>query len=110
MYKKELVKQIQKEKDRKNEEDKALRESQQAIEIEKEKARYRERLANFIELQTKGITKSKEEIYAFNDEISRYYVEELKSYIKGLAPTETEYISLKKDKNNNSTESPNDWS
>lgn len=104
-YKKELGKQIQEEKDRKYEEDEALRKFQQAIEIEKEKARYRERLANFIDLQAKGITKNKDEVYAFNDEISTYYVEELKSYIRGLAPTETPYIFSKK---NNSTESPND--
>ena len=105
-YKKGLIRQIIQEEKCKNEEAKAFRESQHEIEIEKEKSRYRERLANFIELQAKGLTKSKEEIYAFNDQISEYYVEELKSYIKGLAPTETQYIFQKKHKNN--TESPND--
>lgn len=35
-------------------------------------------------------------------------IKDVKNYIKGLAPTETPYIFPKKDKKNNSTESPND--
>lgn len=104
-YKLKLAQQIREEEIRKDEETKVLRKDHQMIEIEKEKARYRERLANFIELQAKGITKNKEEVYKFNEDISKYYVEELKSYINGLTPTETQFIFSKK---NNNTESPSD--
>lgn len=104
-YKLKLAQQIREEEIRKDEETKVLRKDHQMIEIEKEKARYRERLANFIELQAKGITKNKEEVYKFNEDISKYYVEELKSYINGLTPTETQFIFSKK---NNNTESRSD--
>jgi len=100
-----LTQQIREEEIRKDEEAKELRKENQMIEFEKEKARYRERLANFIELQAKGITKNKEEVYEFNEDISKYYVEELKSYINGLTSTETQFIFSKK---NNNTESPSD--
>lgn len=104
-YKKKSAQLIREEEKRKDKENEALRESQRLKDIEKEKALYRERLANFIELQAKNMAKNKDEVYAFNNDVCKYYVAELKSYINGLVPTNKDYDFSEKDQKNNSSES-----
>ena len=97
--KKNIISFNEKEIDIQKEAEKLHREHQMDVEKEKEKARYRERLANFIELQAKGITKDEKVSFSFNDQIGNYYVDELKSFIKELKPTNNEFP--KKDSSTN---------
>lgn len=90
-YKYRRISDMLNERKEKDKAEENMRADQKAIEIEKEKKLYRERLANFLELQAKGITKEKDADFAFNPEVSKYYVAELKSYINDLRPTNTEY-------------------
>lgn len=106
-YKRERLIELNRENKRKDDVAESVRKEKQQMEIDKEKSRYRERLANFIELQAKNKSEmaTKEGTCAFNEEISSYYVAELKSYIKDLIPSDRDYVFSKKDEKHNNIES-----
>lgn len=106
-YKREQLIELNRDNKRKDDVAESVRKEQQQMEIDKEKSRYRERLANFIELQAKNKSEmtEKEGTCAFNEGISSYYVAELKSYIKDLIPTDRDYVFSKKEEKNNNIDS-----
>lgn len=106
-YKRKQLIEQNRENKRKDDVADSVRKEQQQVEIDKEKSRYRERLANFIELQAKNKSEiaTKEGTCEFNEEISSYYVAELKSYIKDLIPTDRDYVFSKKEEKQSNIES-----
>ena len=97
VYKKAILTAKKKEMEKKEGAETTQRNHQLKVEEIKTKEKYRERLANFIELRAKGITKDENVFFTYNDHISTNYVKVLNSFINGTALTEDIFDFTKKE-------------
>lgn len=86
-----------KERESPNDRIKNQQEHQLVIEAEKEKARYRERLANFLEARAKGINKDEKNDFIYDNDYSEYYVKVLKGLINELKPSDDSFPKKEKE-------------